>query len=651
MFRPSLKLLPSPLAHDLSRLATRRFAFAVALTIATSAGACSDSKDPGLGDAAGGDAAGGDTAFGDTPTGDVAPGDADTTGVDVDAPDTAPPIPCVDCFPPAVCAEGFCLLPEPGGCTPGATDGCVGEDRVRTCDPAGNVYVPVLCPANQTCLNGACRPLICVADEFICEGLASKKQCNTEGTGFLAPVACAEGEYCQSGKCGSSCQIDPKFGSYVGCAFWTVDLPNFPDPFSNPTPEDLPYGLVVSNPGELLAEVTFETPPGVTVNAPDTKIPGRTSRIFLMPVLNVSLTGTSLKGIRVSSTRPVLVHQFNPWDNEFSNDASLLLPETFLGSQYTILSWPSGPSIFPGLKGQSGYFTVLAAYDDTEVTFSVTADVQAGGKVAAMKAGTTQTVTLDRGEVMNIEMTAELAGLFANTDLTGSTVSSNKPVSVFAGHEEAVIAPQGAEDSCCADHLEEQMLPKSVLGPEYVAVKLKPRGGESDYWRVQAAEDNVSFTTEPPQPGAASVTLAKRGDWVEIVTPDSFEIHATGLLQVGQYMVSQGVTDDFIGDPSLILLVPADRFRSFYVLAVPSSFTKNYITVVKQPGETVMVDGVAVPQGDFKAIGTGLWERAYVTLTPGVHDASGSAPFGLTAYGYSSAASYGYIGGIGDTSE
>jgi hypothetical protein len=147
------------------------------------------------------------------------------------------------------------------------------------------------------------------------------------------------------------------------------------------------------------------------------------------------------------------------------------------------------------------------------------------------------------------------------------------------------------------------------------------------------------------------VTLPKRGDWVEVVTPDSFEIDATGLLQVGQYMVSQGVTDDFIGDPSLILLVPADRFRSFYVLAVPSSFTKNYITIVKQPGETAMVDGVAVPQGDFKAVGSGLWERAYVTLTPGVHDVSGSAPFGLTAYGYSSAASYGYIGGIGDTSE
>jgi hypothetical protein len=415
---------------------------------------------------------------------------------------------------------------------------------------------------------------------------------------------------------------------------------------------------VVSNPGELLAEITFETPPGVTVNAPDTKVPGRTSRIFLMPVLNVSLTSTAMKGIRVSSTRPVLVHQFNPWDNEFSNDASLLLPETFLGSEYTILSWPSGPSIFPGLKGQSGYFTVVAAYAKTDVTIMVTADVLAGGKVQAMKAGTSQTITLERGEVMNIEMTADFSSVFGNTDLTGSTVTANKPVAVFGGHEEAVIAPQDAEESCCADHLEEQMLPKSVLGKQYVAVKLKPRGGESDYWRIQAAEDNVTFSTNPPLKTSANspqtttnLTLKKRGDWVEVVTPESFEIDATGLLQVGQYMVSQAVTDDFIGDPSLILLVPDNRFRSFYVLAVPSSFTKNYVTIVKKPGETAAVDGVAVPQGDFKPVASGLWERAYVALTPGVHDVSGSAPFGLTAYGYSSAASYGYIGGIGDSSE
>ncbi|MEZ4266729.1 MAG: IgGFc-binding protein [Myxococcota bacterium] len=643
----------APLTH-LSRALRRAILAACVLAMAAAAGACSDTSNPGAGDAALPDTATADGAnFGDTDgtTTDATPSEVDVPPADV-------PSTCSGCFEPAVCIDGFCLLPEDGGCTPGATDGCVGEDRIRTCNAEGTIYVPTACPKNQGCIDDACRPLICIVGEFICEGLSSKKQCNADGTGFLTAIPCAEGEYCQSGKCGSSCQIDPKFGSYVGCAFWTVDLPNYPDPFSNPTPEDLPYGLVVSNPGELLAEVSFETPPGVTVDAPDTKIPGRTSRIFLMPVLNVSLTGTSMKGIRVSSTRPVLVHQFNPWDNEFSNDASLLLPETFLGSQYTILSWPSGPSVFPNLKGQSGYFTVLAAYAATDVTIMVTADVLAGGKVKAMKAGTTQTIRLERGEVMNIEMTADFSSVFGNTDLTGSTVTSDKPVAVFAGHEEAVIAPQDAEESCCADHLEEQMLPKSVLGTHYLAVKLKPRGGESDYWRIQAADDNVTFSTNPPLKTNGSspktttnLTLKKRGDWVEIVTPDSFEIDATGLLQVGQYMVSQAVTDDFIGDPSLILLVPETRFRSFYVLAVPSTFSKNYITIVKQPGETAMVDGVAVPQSDFKPVASGLWERAYVLLTPGVHDVSGSAPFGLTAYGYSSAASYGYIGGIGDSSE
>jgi hypothetical protein len=225
--------------------APARLRMLAALALAAAAlVACSDSKEAGAGDTAGGDLGLADGAgFGDTDSGSP-PADAGDTGdlgadSDAAAEDTSTPLPCPGCFEPAKCIEGFCLLPEPGGCTPGATDGCVGDDRIRTCNADGTVYVPSLCPKNQGCIDRACRPLICISGEFICEGLSSKKECNPDGTGFLAAIPCAEGEFCQSGKCGSSCQIDPKFGSYVGCAFWTVDLPNFPDPFSNPTPEDL----------------------------------------------------------------------------------------------------------------------------------------------------------------------------------------------------------------------------------------------------------------------------------------------------------------------------------------------------------------------------------------------------------------------------
>jgi hypothetical protein len=561
--------------------------------------------------------------------------------------------PCGACQPPKLCLEGACVEPAPGGCTPESTQGCASETATLTCDPSGQAYVPKACLSNHTCKEGVCVPHPCEPATWFCEGLAGKKQCNPEGTGFLPMEKCPDGQYCTSGSCAIKCEIDPKFGAYVGCAFWTVDLPNYPDFTLSPTPEDLPHAVVLSNPNQLDAEVTFESPPGIVVNLPSKLIPAGKAVIFEMPVVNVQATGVMLAGIRFTTTRPVLAHQFNPLDNKFSNDASLLLPEPFVGSDYVILTWPTAPiglvSIpgFPAPPSQNGYFTVLAIYDATEVTFQVTANIQAGPKVTAMKAGGVQTVTLQKAEVLNVE--AEPTTLFDPLDLTGSTVSASKPVMVFAGHEEAVISDPAlsGQDNCCADHLEEQMFPLSVLGTEYLCVHSPPRGTEPDLWRIQAAEGSVTLTTVPPLGGVNGVSLGKKGDWIEVYTNQSFELVATGKVQVAQYLVSQQHTQDFIGDPSQILAVPRERFRESYVFMVPPGYQKNYATLIKQQATTVTLDGAPL-NASYKAFGGATWQVAYVELQDGVHRIAGDAPIGLVATGYNVAVSYGYPGGLAD---
>jgi hypothetical protein len=570
---------------------------------------------------------------------------------DIQSGDAGLPAGCDECAEPMVCLEGSCVNPAPGGCEPGEAGACLNDVVASACDGTGTGFVPTPCPANQGCVDGLCAPIICEPDSFVCEGLAMKKGCNEDGTGFDEPVACPEGMYCTSGKCSSSCAIDPKFGSYVGCAYWTVDLPNYPDPTMTPTPEDLPHAVVISNPGELEAEITFEAPPGIVVENPDPIVPGNSSRVFMMPVTNVQETSTGFHGIRFTSTRPILVHQFNPWDNQFSNDASLLLPEPFLGSDYTILTWATTPlsltqDFFPDLfpdglipPDQNGYFTVIATADNTTVTFQVSADIKAGGKVTAMKAGGLQSVVLDFGEVLNVEASPE--SMSDPVDLSGSTVSADKPIAVFAGHEEAAI------DGCCADHLEEQMLPPSILGDHYLAVKSKPRGGEIDYWRIQAIDTDVSIVTNPPITGAHGKTLQARGDWLQVATDQSFEIAATGKIQVGQYLVSQESTDQVTGDPSLILTIPIERYRDFYVVMVPDGYDSNWVTVIRSSGSTVSSGSGPIADGEFTTILSG-WEYAYVPLEPGIHKFAGDQPFGLVAYGYNSAVSYGYPGGMSD---
>ncbi len=532
------------------------------------------------------------------------------------------------------------------------------------------------CQDPEICIDGVCKvPQICEPGTWICENLTQKKQCNDTGTAFLDPEDCPGDQYCTSGQCGLKCNLDPKWGAYVGCVFWSVDTPVWDDP-SLPQANTLPHAVVVSNPNELEAKVTFTEPPGVNFDSTELVVPGGESVKFEFPSMDPSGSDIYDTGIRIESNRPVLVHQFNPWDNTFSNDASLLLPEPLLGQEHLILSWMTDTRCLleipiPGFEDFGGgcshsTLTVVSTVDNTEVTVRTSARVlptmdangepMANPTVAEIPEGGIATFVLDKGQVLNLD--AEPLDVFGTADLTGSIVLSNKPVAVFSGHDSVSITAavdnnpnpfpgeEDENDSCCLDHLEEQMIPVGLLGTEYICAKSADRGGEKDIWRVIAADDNTVLTTNPPIDGLHGKTLAKRGDWVQGETDGSFEISATGRIQVGQYLVSQGQTQDTTGDPALILAIPQDRFRSTYPIMVPPKYNRDYISVIRQPGTDVAVDGFPIPDADYTPIAGGAWEVAWVQIEDGFHTISGTAPFGLSAYGYNSAASYGYPGGM-----
>ena len=559
-----------------------------------------------------------------------------------------------------------------GGATGGTTGTATGETTGGTtggpdCNPP--------CNSPEVCVSGVCQiPQICQPGTWICAGLTGKKQCSADGTAFLEAEVCPGDQLCSAGECGLKCNLDPKWGAYVGCVFWTVDLPVWSDP-TLPQSGVLPHAVVVSNPSEMAATVNFVAPPGVNFNFANLEVPGLGSRVFEFPSMDVSENGSDIteRGIRLESNRPVLVHQFNPWDNTFSNDASLLLPEPLLGQEYIVHSWPTDtrcllefdiPNLpFPldeiGGPCAHSFISVVAPFDDTQVTLRTSARISATVAPEGMEAGFVPTVpvtpaggilavTLNKGEVLSVDAMPEaFAGI---ADLTGSLVLSNKPVAVFSGHDSAAVSDPAAsppnDDGCCLDHLEEQMIPTSLLGTNYVATKSASRGGETDLWRVVAAEDGVTLTTVPAINGLHGKTLAKRGDWVEGYTDQSFEIQATGRVQVGQYLVAQGNTKDVTGDPSLILAIPSDRWRATYPIMVPPDYSKNYVTVVRSAGVVISVDGTPVDETLFQPIASGAWEMAWVELTNGFHTVTGTEAFGLSAYGYNNAVSYGYPGGM-----
>jgi hypothetical protein len=538
------------------------------------------------------------------------------------------------------------------GVTPGP-DGAVGEDVAPIADTTGGEDVGG---------GGECAP-----GAWSCDGLGARRQCNAEGDGFLPSEACAEGASCTFGQCGVRCPNNPKFGAYVGCEFWATDLPNYPDPTLNPTPENLPWAIVISNPGEFAVTVGFEMPPSFTWSPPDPVVAPGTAAVFELPNINVKGTSLGQHGVHIVASGPVTAHQFNPWDPRYSNDATLLLPDPLLGTDHVVLTWASSPLdlvTIPGLptpENQNGYFTVIAAYDDTRVTFQTSGRVRASGPITEMAPGQLRSLTLNRGEVLSVQ--ADPESLFEKADMSGSRVSANKPIAVFAGHEQAVIGdpppadpldPEADNRLCCADHLESQMWPTTLLGNRYFAIKSPPRGTtvvEPDFWRVQAADVGVTLTTNPPISGLNGVSLVQKGSFAEAKTPEAFEVTADGPIQVAQYLVSQAATEAFIGDPSMVVLVPVERFRKDYAFMLPDGdYASRWAALVRPNGATVTLDDAEVV-ATWRPIGTTGWEFTWVALGAGVHVASGSERFGLTLYGYSRAVSFSFVGGMAGPGE
>ncbi|MGC6417849.1 MAG: IgGFc-binding protein [Bradymonadia bacterium] len=579
-------------------------------------------------------------------------------------------------------AEG--LEPDAGSetaCVPDEALGCDSPTTLRICGADGASTVVVQCPDGEGCLAGQCRPSNCAAGPMICLDENTVGACARDESGYVPVRECDADSPCMNGVCESACNTTGKVPSNVGCEYWSVDLDNYPDPFSD-DPSAVPHAVAISNTSEAPATVTIDGPIGVVLIRPQFQIPPGDVFVYTFPRLDIDGTGIFDRAFRIRSTQPVIVYQFNPLNNEgvASNDASLLLPAEGLGNEYVALSWPSSPipclegQMMPCLPNQHGYVTIVATGPgNTTVRVTPTTTVNAGGDIPELEAGMEHEFQLAQGEVLNLEALAQDLGgieeLFPTCesdddcmmgacsfglcledligqangpapDLTGSIVLSNQPVAVFGGHEQAVVG-----EGCCAEHLEQQLLPTATWGRRYLAARSEPRGGSVEVWRVVAAVDGTVITTTPAQPESAMVTL-NRGEYHQIVTDESFEINATQPVMVGQYLVSQEGTGTRTGDPALIVAPPIEQLRSTYQVITPEGYSSNWLTIARTAGADVRLDGALLEARLFIPFGTGDFELAWVPVEAGVHRVVSERPLSLTIYGYSAAVSYGYPGGL-----
>ena len=600
---------------------------------------------------------------------------------------------CVDCLSELDCPEAwFCIATtciEPA-CQPNEVR-CNGQAAEVCMEDQTGWDLVKACPDTQFCVGGKCLDHVCAPNSKFCDGTIAIL-CNGDGSGPVETTDCADaGLFCAAGECGdcqpecdgkecgddacggncgvcpagvpcvedgggwvcgSPCDIAELAGGSDGCEFWAVDLDNVEGG------QYEPVALFVAVPpdngdAELLVE-RFEGGAPIALIPGELDVPsldlvaGTVATLILPTGMDVDGTGKTSVALRIRSSVPVTVHQFNPLNgnNVFTNDASLLLPQHLNGKEYFALSWPQRVSGYT-LRGDVAI--VATGPGDTYVQLWVTCSVKAGVGAGGWTGGNVEPyeVALKQGEVLNLETDGD-----QGADLTGSRVLASKDVAVFGAHECANI-PLGTN---YCDHIEQQLLPVDKLDKLYAGDAFAPRNAaQKDVWRVVAAKDDTQVALVPPISGPY---VLNAGQWVEFYSGAPFVLEATKAVVVGHYLQGSNYSGfntypactggTGIGDPAFTIAVPLNNFRYGHRVLTPEGYNLNYLNIVGAvgPGTVVTVDGLQV-ETPFQPIGSSGYGIIQLPVPKGVHDVSSQgAPVGVTAYGYACDVSYAYPGGL-----
>jgi len=465
-----------------------------------------------------------------------------------------------------------------------------------------------------------------------------------------------------------------KSPSLAGTEFWAVDLPN--ERGTQPV-WDKRWAVVLHNVGSTTATISVEqndAAPGAapslsTVKAltlapdevqnvvmPTREVTGQTASTAEPP--GPPMTELSSNAFRITSDEPLLAYQQNPWSDASSNDGTPLRPTARLGTGYRVLGLPTanpvaiGPAI-PGIPDHSSV-TIVGVKPGTTVKVTAGADLlgNTASGIAATSAGGTLTMTLGPFDTLNLSSTGSPG------DLTGTLVEASQRVAVFSSGER-VLAPfstfspalptrPGYDPTalCCIEHFEMALPPVDAAGGAFVVPKspLRSSGGyvEPDLVRVVATQDGTQVTTSLPAP-MNHFTL-QAGEAHDAWSTKSFTVSSSGPVLVAEILVSHAFTTKDIGDPSVSLIPDVSNERRAYAYVAPPAYSSSYVVLVSPHGNTLTLDGVALPSGCTTAsigqLASTSYDRTQCQVSAGAHHVIGTQPFALFAYGYSPSGSY-----------
>ncbi len=369
------------------------------------------------------------------------------------------------------------------------------------------------------------------------------------------------------------------------------------------------------------------------------------------------------KAIHIQSDVPIVVHeiQYAP----FSAAATMLIPVDSWGYSYKVLSHDQRVTEFER-QGRFAWVFVVANYNNTQIQINPTNATRSG-----LPANTPINVTLQKGEIYQMQANVPPGNVTGTNDFIGSTIKSVAnsdgvcyPIAAFVGSSGSYVHCGSFPGQWPSeDMFIQQMFPVEAWGRRYLAT---PSSRSED---LAGTHNNNFFRIIPKIAGTVvkrngvPLTILPKG-YYEFQTNTADYIEANEPIQVAQIFPTQG-TCGYVGegDPEMLLLSPIEqgiKKVAFQRIAFPGWETKglvvnwNLMTLnIPTAGlESLTIDGIknnftrSYPNPNLPgySVVVRLWNtrsntdaRAPTTCVV----ESDSAFTGIT-YGLSSALSYGF---------
>ncbi|CAH1272704.1 FCGBP [Branchiostoma lanceolatum] len=380
---------------------------------------------------------------------------------------------------------------------------------------------------------------------------------------------------------------------------------------------------------ELFITSASSSPASVNISAPFAGFTRRLAvtdsavQVVSLPQ-SLALSGNerAQKGISITSDTEIIVYGVNK--RFASTDGFLGLPKDVLGTEYFVASY-----IRSSLPSEFGIF---GTEDNTDVEITLRGTTQYQG------------VTYSTGSVIRLVLNKIEAIQFQGSDLTGTRITSNKPITLMSGVQCAQVPVNIGN----RDHLVEQIPPVDTWGKRFVTVPLAGRTG-GDIFRIVAARDSTAVNVT----GQAGRSLDSGEFWELDVPSDVYQVITSSKpIMVLQY--NKGQRDD--AGPLMMYLPPIEHFAADYTFATVDavgSVFDSYINVVIKTSEKsgLLYDGRALPSSTpwVQIPGTDLSAAQLHISRTGTHKikhSSAIVTFAVFYYGYSLYDSVGFPGGM-----